>query len=62
MIIAPRTVPMIVPLARIAVAGGITPDRLEALLPYAPEIVIVGAFVSRAEAPRAAALAVRAAL
>lgn len=50
------------PQARIAVAGGITPERLAALLPYAPEIVIVGGFVSRADDPRAAALAVRAAL
>jgi 3-hexulose-6-phosphate synthase len=48
--------------AGLAVAGGITPERLPALLPYAPAIAIVGGFVARAPDPRVALLAVRAAM
>ena len=47
------------PEARLAVAGGISPQRIGALLPFAPEIVIVGGFVTRADDPRAAAQEVR---
>ncbi len=47
------------PSARLAVAGGITPERLVALTAYRPEIVIVGGYVSAAPDPRAAAQAVR---
>jgi 3-hexulose-6-phosphate synthase len=46
----------------LAVAGGITPERLPALRPYAPAIVIVGGFVARAPDPRAALLSIRAAM
>ena len=46
----------------LAVAGGITPERLPALVPYAPEIAIVGGFVARAADPRAALLSIRAAM
>jgi 3-hexulose-6-phosphate synthase len=46
----------------LAVAGGITPERLPALLPYAPAIAIVGGFVARAADPRAALLSFRAAM
>jgi 3-hexulose-6-phosphate synthase len=48
--------------AGLAVAGGITPERLPALRPYAPAIAIVGGFVARARDPRAALLSVRAAM
>jgi len=48
--------------ARLAVAGGITAARVPALLPYQPEVVVVGGAVSRAPDPRAAALAIRVAL
>ena len=48
------------PGARLAVAGGISPRRIAALLPFAPEIVIVGGFVTRADHPRAAAQEMRA--
>ncbi len=50
------------PRARLAVAGGVSPERAEALLPFAPEIVIVGGYVTRAKDPRQAALEIRAAL
>jgi 3-hexulose-6-phosphate synthase len=50
------------PGACIAVAGGITAGRVPALLPYAPQIVIVGGFISRAADPHAAARAFRDAL
>ena len=46
----------------LAVAGGITPERLPALRPYAPAIAIVGGFVAQAKDPRAALLSVRAAM
>jgi 3-hexulose-6-phosphate synthase len=46
----------------IAVAGGITPERLPALLPYSPAIAIVGGFVARAADPREALLSIRAAM
>jgi len=46
----------------LAVAGGITPERLPALLPYAPAIAVVGGFVARAADPRAALLSIRAAM
>lgn len=48
--------------AGLAVAGGITPERLPALVPYAPAIAIVGGFVARAADPRAALLSIRAAM
>jgi 3-hexulose-6-phosphate synthase len=48
-----------VPAAPLAAAGGITAERLPELLPYGPEIVIVGGYVSAAEDPRAALQAVR---
>jgi 3-hexulose-6-phosphate synthase len=44
---------------RTAVAGGVTPDRIEALVRYRPEILIVGGFVAGAKDPEAAAQAVR---
>ncbi len=47
------------PGANIAVAGGITTERVPALLPYAPQIVIVGGFISRAADPLTAARALR---
>jgi 3-hexulose-6-phosphate synthase len=43
---------------RLAVAGGITPERIAALRAHAPEIIIVGGYVARAADPRAAARAV----
>jgi 3-hexulose-6-phosphate synthase len=49
------------PRARIAVAGGVTPERIAALIAYGPEIVIVGGYVANAKDPRAAVQAVRAA-
>jgi len=50
------------PAMRIAVAGGIEPRRIRELLPFAPEIVIVGGYVARAPNPHAAAKALREAL
>ncbi len=47
---------------RLAVAGGITPERVAALLPFRPDVVVIGGSVARAADPRAAALALRAAL
>ena len=47
------------PNMKIAVAGGIDPVRIRELLPFAPEIVIVGGYVARASDPRAAAQALR---
>ena len=50
------------PGARVAVAGGITPQRIGLLRRFAPEIVIVGGYVTQAADPRAAALQIRSAL
>ena len=50
------------PGARVAVAGGMTPDAVRQVRALKPEIVIVGGFVTRAVDPRAAAAAVRSAL
>jgi 3-hexulose-6-phosphate synthase len=50
------------PSARVAAAGGITPQRIGLLLTLAPEIVIVGGFVTRAADPRAALQQIRAAM
>jgi 3-hexulose-6-phosphate synthase len=50
------------PESELAVAGGITPQTLPALLPYSPAIAIVGGFVARSADPRAALLAIRAAM
>jgi 3-hexulose-6-phosphate synthase len=50
------------PHARLAVAGGISPDRIGLLMPLAPEIVIVGGFVTRAADPRAAVKEIREAM
>lgn len=50
------------PSARLAVAGGITPCRIGELRPFSPEIVVVGGFVAGANDPRAAIIALRAAL
>ncbi len=48
------------PSLRIAVAGGIDPARLTELLPFSPEIVVVGGYLTNAAEPRAAAEALRA--
>ncbi len=50
------------PGARVAVAGGITPQRIGLLKPFAPEIVIVGGYVTRAVDPRAAITEIRSAM
>ena len=50
------------PGARIAAAGGITPQRIGLLKPAGPEIIIVGGYVTRATDPRAAIQEVRAAM
>jgi 3-hexulose-6-phosphate synthase len=50
------------PDARLAVAGGINPQRIGLLTPFAPEVVIVGGFVTRAADPRAAVEEVRKAM
>jgi 3-hexulose-6-phosphate synthase len=50
------------PGARVAVAGGMTPDAIRQVRALRPEIVIVGGFVTRAADPRAAAMAIRSAL
>ena len=47
------------PRARIAVAGGVTPERVPGLLSFSPEVLIVGGFVTRAADPRAAVLEIR---
>ncbi len=47
------------PTLRLAVAGGIEPARIQELLPFAPEIVIVGGYLANAPDPRAAARALR---
>ena len=43
----------------LAVAGGLTPDTVKALLPYRPAIVVVGSYIARHAAPREAAQAIR---
>ena len=48
--------------ARAAVAGGITRERCAALAALGPDLVVVGAAITRAPDPRAAAAAIRAAL
>jgi 3-hexulose-6-phosphate synthase len=50
------------PGARVAAAGGITPQRIGLLTPLAPEIIVVGGFVTRAADPRAAMLEIRGAM
>lgn len=47
------------PETRIAVAGGISPESLELLLPLKPDVVIVGRFIYESEAPREAASRIR---
>jgi 3-hexulose-6-phosphate synthase len=48
--------------ARLAVAGGVTPERIGLLKPYRPEVVIVGGYVTRAADPRAAITEIRTAM
>lgn len=43
----------------LAVAGALTPTTLRPLLPFAPDIVIVGSYITRASDPAAAAQTVR---
>ena len=50
------------PETRIAVAGGISPESLELLLPLKPDVVIVGRFIYESEAPREAASRIRKAM
>jgi 3-hexulose-6-phosphate synthase len=50
------------PGARMAAAGGITPQRISALKPLRPDIIIVGGFVTRAADPRAAIMEIRSAM
>ncbi|MBI4553162.1 MAG: orotidine 5'-phosphate decarboxylase [Candidatus Latescibacteria bacterium] len=46
--------------ARIAVAGGVTPALMKDIVPQHPDIVIVGSFITRHDAPRHAAQRIRA--
>ncbi|HVP19464.1 MAG TPA: 3-hexulose-6-phosphate synthase [Spirochaetia bacterium] len=50
------------PGARLAVAGGITPDRMRFLIPHKPEVIVVGGHVTRAVDPRAAIMEIRSAM
>jgi len=50
------------PEARLAVAGGITPEHFTAIQRYRPAIAVVGGFVTGAADPRAAAQSIREAL
>ncbi len=50
------------PGARVAVAGGITPQRIGLLRRFAPQIIIVGGYVTRSDDPRAAITEVRIAM
>ena len=45
--------------ARMAVAGGIKPMIMESLMPFEPDIIIVGGFIASHENPRQAALQLR---
>ena len=45
--------------ARMAVAGGVKPETMAGIVPYHPEIVIVGGFITGHEEPRRAALEIR---
>jgi 3-hexulose-6-phosphate synthase len=47
------------PGARVAVAGGITPQRVAVLRPFAPDIIVVGGYVTRAADQRAAISEIR---
>lgn len=46
--------------AGVAIAGGITPERMRDIAPHRPGIVIVGGFITRHPHPRQAAQAIRA--
>lgn len=43
------------PSAKLAIAGGVTYDRLDHILPYQPDVVIVGGSITRADNPKQAA-------
>ncbi len=47
------------PDAPLAVAGGIGPDLLDALLPHAPKVIVVGGAIANAPDPGASAQAIR---
>lgn len=54
-----KTLREALPNASLAVAGGITLATLDDLLPFSPEIIIVGSGITRADDPAAAAQAIK---